>query len=123
MLKALLKPLGVAELLKGGGYFEFSTGELADNDSAPAEWVAGYIQRILHEDRRQEIMTCWTQQKGLKETFDQMYKEMRNPYTHVFNHKQVREEVFPVIQSGLDGCKDGALEAFIHIQEMTDSRH
>ena len=94
MFKSLLKPLGVTEFLKSGGTFEFITGDIAD---APADWVAGYIQRMLSEDRRLEIVECWTEQDGLKDAFDKMYKGLRNPYTHVFNHKEARDEIFPML--------------------------
>ena len=50
-----------------------------------------------------------------------MYKEMSNPYTHVFDYAKARNEtIYPMIKSGLQDCKDGALEAFEAILEVTE---
>ena len=116
MFKALFKPLGLTQLLKSGGRLEYSTAhhiKFSEEEYVVQNWTAGYISRILHEDFKNQILSCWTEQEGQKELFEAMYKEMRNPYTHVFDYAKVRNEtIYPMIKLGLQDCKDGALEAF-----------
>ena len=79
MLNNLFKPLGIGSILNKfkEGHFEFSTGVNTDDGTAPAEWVAAYISKIVKEDRKDEIMGCWTVQDGLKKAMDDAYTNLK----------------------------------------------